>query len=545
MPIAEPVEFPTRKRADRRRFLRAGAAALSAVATWPCLRGSEVALARDANANGTRQPFDYARLKGLARTLASAPYQPPPDQLPAPIARLDWDHWQAIRFRDDHSLWAGEGLRFQARFVHLGFRIRKPVRMYVVENGWSREIPCDPTLFDYSRSGLRPDQLPRNLGFAGFRLYFHTDWSRDFAAFQGASYFRAVDADRQYGLSQRGLAIDCGLPSPEEFPDFVAYYLERPAMDSSQVTVYGLLDSPSVSGAYRFIIDAADPLTMDVDAALYPRKQIERLGIAPCTSMFLVGKNDRRVVSDWRPEIHDSDGLQICTGVGEWIWRPLVNPTGVRVNSYSDERPRGFGLMQRERHFEQYQDDGVFYEKRPDAWVEPKGTWGKGAVMLVEIPADDETADNMVAFWTPADKPQRGQELLYGYILYWCRENPVSVDLARVCATRTGIGGIVGRQRTYFSWRFVVDFAGGELRTLGENPRVMPVIAASRGRIEVTSARPLHPINGWRAMFDLVPTDNSTEPINLRLYLSVDGQAVSETWMYQYTPPPPEQRKVS
>jgi glucans biosynthesis protein len=344
-------------------------------------------------------------------------------------------------------------------------------------------------------------------------------------------------------VSQRGLAIDCGLPTPEEFPDFVAYYLERPAKDSSRMTVYGLLDSQSVAGAYRFVIDIDDTLVMDVDASLYPRKQIERIGIAPGTSMFFVGKNDRHTSEDWRPEIHDSDGLQMCTGSGEWIWRPLINPTVLRVNTYFDNNPRGFGLMQRERHFEQYQDDGVFYEKRPSVWTEPRGNWGKGAVTLVEIPTRDEVMDNVVAFWTPADKPQKGQEYLFGYKLYWCRENPLGPRLATVRATRTGVGGVVGQKRTHFSWRFVVDFAGGDLPLLGENARVTPMIWASRGRIEITSARPLYSINGWRAMFDLAPLDNSVEPINLRLFLSVNGQPLSETWFYQYTPPAPQQRK--
>ena len=535
-------ESPTPDSSDRRQFLQGTAAALSVATPLSWLAGSEVAAARPPPPT-PRTPFDYARLKGIAHALATAPYQAPTEKLPPPVERLDWDHWQAIRFRDDRSLWVGDGLRFQVRFFHLGFRIRKPVRLFSVDGGFAQEILYDPAMFDYGNSGLKGNEVPSNLGFAGFRLLFHTDWIRDFAAFQGASYFRAVDIDRQYGMSQRGLAIDCGASTPEEFPDFIAYYLEKPAKDSSVLTIYGLLDSPSVAGAYRFVIDASDPLTMDIDAALYPRKSIERLGIAPCTSMFLVGKNDRRVDNDWRPEIHDSDGLQIWSGSGEWIWRPLMNPSGLRVNSYTDERPRGFGLMQRERRFEQYQDDGVFYEKRPDVWVEPKGNWSKGAVMLVEIPTEDETSDNIVAFWNPADKPQKGQELLYAYRLNWCRENPVVVDLARVYATRTGIGGVIGRKRTYFSWRFVVDFAGGELPGLGENLKLVPVISASRGRIEITSVRPLRSINGYRAMFDLALTDESMEPVNLRLFVSADGQALSETWLYQYTPPSAVLRK--
>ena len=527
---------------SRRNFLRSSAALLTVAGADWLLTGA-AAPARGPG-EGAAAPFDYAHLKGLARTRAAQPYVAAAKRLPPAVAGLDWDHWQAIRFRDERSLWVDEGLRFQVRFAHPGYTLDKPVRMYEVVNGAAREITFDPTLYDYTHAGIRPAAVPSNLGFGGFRILHHTNWTRDCAAFQGASYFRAVDGDLQYGMSQRGLAINCGMSEPEEFPDFIAYYLERPAKDSSRLTVYGLLDSPSVSGAYRFVIDVGDTIVMDIDSALYPRRQIERIGIAPATSMFMFGKNDRRIADDWRPEIHDSDGLQISTGAGEWIWRPLVNPASVRVNSFLDDAPRGFGLMQRERQFAQYQDDGVFYDKRPSVWIEPKSSWHKGAVMLVEIPTPDETNDNIVAFWTPEDKPQPGVEYLYGYRLYWCRDNPHGPKLATVIATRTGVGGVVGVKRTHFAWRFVIDFAGGELAALAENAHVVPVISSSRGRIEIPSARRIVTRAGeWRVMFDLALTSDIVEPVNLRLYLSADGQALTETWLYQYTPPPPAQRK--
>jgi glucans biosynthesis protein len=544
MTVSSPDGLAFHTRMFRRRFLQTGAALAAAAIPWPAAMADDASRPSSLKRLGAAAPFDYARLKGLARSMASAAYQVPTSELPPAIARMSWDQWQSIRFRDDHSLWAGDGLRFRVQLFHLGFTIKKPVRLYSVENAQAQELSFDPALFDYSKSGVDARKLAPNLGFAGFRLLFHGDWKRDVAAFQGASYFRAVDGDLQYGMSQRGLAIDCGLPRPEEFPDFVAYYLERPARDSSQLTVYGLLDSPSVTGAYRFVIDVGDTLVMDIDAALYPRKTIERLGIAPGTSMFLCGPNDRRVDADWRPAIHDSDGLQLRTGGGEWLWRPLVNSTSVRVNSYADESPRGFGLMQRDRNFDHYQDDGVFYDRRPSVWVEPRGNWGRGSVMLVEIPATDETFDNIVAFWNPADKPQRGQELLFGYRVSWCRYNPASCPLAQVHATRDGFGGVVGQKHSYFSWRFVVDFAGGDFSLLGEDAHIEPVISASRGTIEIASARPLHAINGWRAMFDLKLSDDSPEPVNLRLFLALNGQPLTETWLYQYTPPLPDQRHI-
>jgi glucans biosynthesis protein len=531
----------------QRRELLKNAAALAAFAPISALLTSPSAEAAGLKKLGEPQAFDYAWLKGKARELARAAYVAPTTKLPEPIANLNWDQWQSIQFKPEHSLWADDKLRFQARFFHLGFTIKSPVRMYEITDGKAQELAYDGDMFDYGRSGVHRGELPKNLGFAGFRLNFHTDWVRDMAAFQGASYFRAVSSSLQYGMSARGLAVDCGQPYPEEFPNFIAYWLEKPQKDSSQVTIYALLDSPSVAGAYRFILTPGDSFVMDIDAALYPRKTIERLGIAPGTSMYFYGENDRRIANDWRPEVHDTDGLQMWTGGGEWIWRPLVNPAGVRVNSYFDESPRGFGLLQRDRQFDHYQDDGVFYDKRPSLWVEPKGKWGKGSVMLVEIPTPDETFDNIVAFWNPLDKPQPGQELLFGYKLFWCSKPPSAPAAATVRATRTGLGGVIGQKRKYFSWRFAVDFAGGDFALLGDRAKVEPMIEASRGQVEITSARPLYQVNGetisgWRAMFDLRP-DDSSEPINIRMYLSCDGQPLTETWLYQWTPPSPDQRR--
>lgn len=497
---------------------------------------------------GSAERFDFAWLKGQARSLAEKAYQPPDSAIPRALAELDYDRYQAIRYRPERAVWAKDGRNFRLEFFHRGRSFRERVGMYEVVNGRAREIPYHPSLFEFAESGVDPAALPRDLGFAGFRVHFHTDWRADVAAFLGASYFRAVGGDfRQYGLSARGLAIDTALDRDEEFPLFTRFWFVEPEKDSLRLTVYALLDSPSVAGAYRFDITPGATLTMDVDAALYPRKPIERLGIAPLTSMFLHGENDRRMAIDWRPEIHDSDGLSLYTGSGEWIWRPLVNPAAVRVNSFFDDNPRGFGLLQRDRNFDHYQDDGAFYHLRPSLWVEPKSTdgagWGKGAVQLVELPAPDETHDNIVAYWNPARKVQRGEELLFSYRLHWGTQMPFNPPVGHVVATRTGIGGVVGRPRQYFSWRFAVDFAGGELASLAKNREVEPVITASRGKIEIPSARPQSEIKGFRVMFDLRPTDESVEPIDLRAYLRLGGQALTETWLYQWTPPPPGERK--
>lgn len=512
---------------NRRDFLRSGA-----------LLAAAVPLRHLAAAGGDATLFGYAWLKGQARALAGRPYVPPDLRLPAPLRELDYDRYQTIRHRPARSLWFDDGLHFRAQFFHRGFRQRERVAVYEVINGVAREVSYSPALFDFSDSGVDPAQLPGDLGFAGLRLVFHTNWKGEVVAFLGASYFRALGADnRQYGLSARGLAIGAGDDGGEEFPRFTAFWLERPARGASTITVYALLDSPSVAGAYRFEIAPGATLTMRTDAALYPRRAIPRLGLAPLTSMFLYGENERRTAPDWRPEIHDSDGLSIRTGAGEWLWRPLVNPPDIRLNSFLDDNPRGYGLLQRDRVFDHYQDDAVYYEHRPAAWVEIEDGWGKGAVQLMEMPAQDETVDNVVVWWHPAKIPQPGEELLLRYRLHWGARPPFAPSSAQVLATRTGLGGVVGRRRTHFSWRFVVDFVGGDLPALPPSLEPEPVVTASRGRIELASARFQRELGGFRVMFDLAPADGSKEPIDLRLFLRWHEQALTETWVYQWSPP--------
>ncbi len=524
---------------QRRRFIQNMGLAASA--------GPLSALAQGLLTLGQPQAFDYAWLKGQARDLSQTPYQSPSTSLPAAIADLDYDHYQSIRFKPERSLWADQDRRFRVQLHHPGFLFKERVRVFEVIAGQAQELAYQPDMFDLSRAGIKQGSLPNDLGFAGLRIQHHLDWGHDIASFLGASYFRSVGAERQYGLSARGLAIDFGADKGEEFPRFTTFWLERPSPQAAVMTVYALLDSPSVTGAYRIDIQPGGSVSMDVDAALYPRKVIDRLGIAPLTSMFFYGENDRRKAGDWRPEIHDSDGLSMLNGAGEWLWRPLSNPAGVRLYSYADSKPQGFGLIQRDRKFAHYQDDGAFYERRPSVWVTPKGApapgWGPGSVQLLELPAPDETFDNIVAAWVPETPPQPGQELLFSYRLTWGARPPMEPHLAQVVATHTGIGGVVAHKRTYFSWRFVVDFQGGALPLVLQRARVDStlkmdaMVSASRGSVELVSARPQFEINGYRATFDLRTTDASTEPIDLRLFLCLQGEPLSETWIYQWVPP--------
>ncbi len=498
---------------------------------------------------GEGEPFSWDWLKGHAHDLAGTAYAPPSEDLPPAVAALTWDEYNAIRFKPEHALWAHSDLPFQVQFFHRGIFFKAAVRIDEVTDGKATPIRYDPAMFDYGPTHFDPP-LPADLGFAGFRLHFHENFAQDVVVFQGASYFRATDWQSHYGMSCRGLAIDTGMEGrPEEFPVFRHFWLVRPEPSSTTLTVYALLDSVSTTGAYRFDIAPGGTTIMDVTCHLYPRKPVERLGIAPMTSMFQCGENDRRVADDWRPEIHDSDGLSMWTGAGEWIWRPLVNPPSIRVSSFLDENPKGFGLLQRDRNFNDYQDEGAQYERRPSVWVVPGGSWGKGAVMLVELPTADETNDNIVAFWKPAEPFEPGHEVELSYRLYWCERPPVKpVNLAVCVATRIGAGGIIGHAPKKNLRKFVVDFSGGDLPLIHKDEPVEPVITLSRGSVERLTAldgkilisplaRPLPEINGWRVNFDI--SWQGTEPIDLRMYLKLGPSTLTETWIYQWDPPHP------
>jgi len=478
-------------------------------------------------------PFDTAWLSGEAKRIADLPYHLPASKLPAWIDDLDYDAYQSIKFRKEQSLWHGNGRALEARLFHLGLFFRRPVTIHEVENGMARVIPYSKDLFTYGPKIKVPGQ-PTDLGFAGFRVGMAPDFNADMFAFLGASYFRAVGATKQYGLSARGLAVDTALPRAEEFPDFREFWLEKPTANSSTLRVHALLDSPSVAGAYTFVITPGDVTKMDVDATLYPRKQIERVGIAPLTSMFQCAENDRRVADDWRPEIHDSDGLSMWNGNGEWIWRALVNPPNLHFNSFMDENPKGFGLLQRDQNYGHYLDDGAMYHKRPSLWVEPLEAWGKGQIQLVEIPSPDETFDNIVVFWNPEKPFAPGQERRFRYRLHWGAKPPVTSEIAQVVSTRIGAGGIPGQKDRPASRKFVLDFKGGRFDQLPWETKVEPVINTSRGQILHPAARPVVDGDTWRCNFDLLV--EGEEPVDLRLFLRDAKGALSETWIYQYTP---------
>lgn len=479
---------------------------------------------------GPPQPFSYEALRDLARARAGKPYVPPPR--PAPVVQsIDFDAIQKIKFRPDCALFKNDPL--PVRLFHVDKFNGEPVAISAIESEQARSVLFEKDAFIYGDPALKA-KLPDNLGFSGFRVMDGRDSDVDWLAFQGASYFRSCGPRGQYGTSARGIAIDTAMPQPEEFPRFSQFWLGESHDRLDSVTIYALLEGPSVTGAYRFEAARGKTIVMTVHADLFARSDVARLGLAPLTSMFWYGENNRRAAVDWRPEVHDCDGLAMWTGKGERIWRPLINPPSVLTNSFADADPKGFGLLQRDHRFDDYEDDGAFYDKRPSVWVEPLGKWGEGAVQLVEIPTDDEIHDNIVAYWTPKQPLKGGDRLALDYRLYWQDDEPHPTDLARVVATRIGRGGVPGQPAPKDRWKFVIDFRGGPLAAMAPRYDVKPVVTLSRGEVHRPYVVKVVGTNRWRGFFDVSLAGK--DPIDMRCYLRLGDETLSETWLYQFYP---------
>ena len=484
---------------------------------------------------GPPQPFSFEAVRQQAQQLARQPYQAAPLPQAETIDKIDYDAHLEIQHRLEAALWRGGQGPYPVRFFHLGRLFPSPVKIHTVDDGLAREVLYSSRQFHFGNADFAQG-LPDDLGFAGFRVLHAPGEERDWLAFLGASYFRSAGELDQYGISARGIAVDTGLPNTEEFPRFTHFWLE-PAPDPQALMIYALLDGPSLTGAYRFQAIRHQRVIIDVEAALFFRKDIQRLGIAPLTSMYWFSETNHQPSWDWRPEVHDSDGLALWTGTGERIWRPINNPPFVQTSAFVDRDPKGFGLAQRDRSFENYQDDRVFYERRPTLWVEPLEPWGEGEVVLIEIPTEYEANDNLVAFWMPREPAQAGGSRVYKYRLHWVADEPGGADRCRITATRVSWRTIprTPARPAHRLW-FAIDFAGGPLERLGRDEPVKLRVNTSRGHLRSPGAFQVAGTSRWRADFELELEGG--EPVDLRAYLRLGEQALSETWLYQFIPRP-------
>ncbi|NCE89468.1 glucan biosynthesis protein G [Pseudomonas sp. L13] len=473
--------------------------------------------------------FSLDDVSAKAKELAGQKYEAPRSNLPNEFREMKFADYQKIRFRNEKAEWADQNTPFKLSFYHQGMHFDTPVKINEVTADSVHEIKYDPTRFDFGDVKFDP-KATEQLGYAGFRVLFpinKADKQDEIMTMLGASYFRVVGKDQVYGLSARGMAIDTALPSGEEFPRFTEFWIERPKPGDKHLVIFALLDSPRATGAYRLILRPGTDTVVDVKSQMFLRDKVSKLGVAPLTSMFLFGANQPSKVLNYRRELHDSSGLSIHAGNGEWIWRPLNNPKHLSVSNFSVENPRGFGLLQRGRNFSHYEDLDDNYDKRPSAWIEPEGDWGKGSVDLVEIPTADETNDNIVAFWSPAELPEVGKPLDVAYRLHWTLDDAAfhSPDSAWVKQTLRSTGDV--KQSNLIrqpdgSVAYLVDFEGPSLKKLlPDAPVRSQVSVGDNAELVENSVRYNEHTKGWRLTLRMKIKD-AGKPTEMRAALVQD-----------------------
>jgi glucans biosynthesis protein len=478
------------------------------------------------SALGDGQRFEAAAVIEIARTLAKRPFAAPPNDLPEAFAGLTYEQYVAVKAAPSSRLWEGEGRGFLVEPLHRGFVFSNQVGLYAVEDGAIRRIAFDRTRFDYGSVNV-PANLG-DIGYSGFRLssnFGGGSWS-DFAIVQGATFFRAAARGQNFGTAARALTLRPAETRGEEFPIFRAFWLERPGVGTNAIVVHGLIDSESVAGAVRMTFRPGDATIVDVETTLFPRTNLEHVGLGGMGSTYLFGPNSRRNSDDARPAVYEASGLQMANGQGEWLYRPLVNPDALQISAFLDQNPRGFGLLQRDRDYVAFQDDDQHLERRPSLWIEPIGEWGQGAIQLLEIPSDSEINDNILAYWRPKTVMAAGSEIFLAYRQFWCWTPPERPAMAVVSSTRAGRGG-GGRRR-----RFFVDFVGDALAAPA--PDIKASLTTAPGTITSSRTWSYPDRKTVRVSFELDPGgENACE---MRLLLQSGGKPISETWLYRWTP---------
>lgn len=471
------------------------------------------------------EKFSRQVVMEAASALAMMPYAPPMP-VPEPLLALDYDQYRKIQYDKEAAIWGGSPTKFSIELFAPGNLYTSGVDISVVENGEVVDVPVEEDTFTSAAPEIL-ELLAAVDKVAGFRLHYplnNPDYKDEFVVFQGASYFRAVSRGQNYGMSARGLAIDVAEPTGEEFPIFRQFWIERPSSRSDSIVVHALLDSPRVTGAYRFGIYPDDPTHLDVEVTLFAREELRHIGLAPLTSMFMFGEMDRSDIPDYRTAVHDSQGLAMLTGQGEYLWRPLSNPATLQISGFGDTNPRGFGLVQRNRVLGDYQDLQAQYHKRPSTWVTPIGNWGTGQVVLVEIPTRSEANDNIVAYWRPLNPLMPGTPYSFSYQLSWPDDNPLAAETARISRTAYGLKIATPNPQIVVDYTGLpVDFAMDDLSF---------DTSLSVGNVLETQAEPVD--NTTVRLFITIDVDGETLS-EVRVQPKYKGDVIGETLLYRWT----------
>jgi len=474
---------------------------------------------------GPAAPFAPENVLNMARGLAKSPFKAPRSTLPDPFNNLTFEQYTSIRRIPGSAIWGDVHGGFALEPLNRGFIFATPMELNLVDGGQSQRVLYDRNLYDFGKLQLPADL--GDLGFSGVRILSggSSEGWKDAAIFQGATFFRSLARGQLYGVSARGLSIRTGDAPGEEFPLFRALWIEKPSPAAGALVIHALLDSTSLTGAFRFTLHAGDATIIDTELTLFARVAVDHVGLGSMAGMYLLGGLDHRRSDDVRQNVYDVTGLQILTGAGEWIWRPVANRETLQISAFSDQNPRGFGLLQRNRNFDSFGDDDAHWELRPSLWIEPIGDWGDGEVMLLEIPSDSENNDNIIAQWRPKSGIKQGGSVSYAYRQFWCWSPPAHSDGAIVMNSRMGK---VGKR-----WRFVVEFVSDQFADPQKAAEVSPAIDANPGQIVAIHAYPYKDRHSIRVVFDLDPGSETFS--EMRLVLKAANKPVSETWLYRWT----------
>ena len=488
-------------------------------------------------AQATQKQITFDYVTGVARERAAKPFRAPQSDLPEQLRgdKLNYDSYREIQFKHDKALWAADDLPFRLEFFHPGYLYQIPVKINEFNATHVQPIRFVQDFFNYGK--LKVDRIPADSGYAGFRLLYRLNDSNrwdEVATFLGSSYFRMLGQGQRYGSSARGLALNCGeTDRKEEFPIFTDWWLGKPEKGKETLHFFGLLDSVSCAGAYEFLLRPGETTFAEVTAVMFMREgaDVKTVGVAPLTSMFWFGENSERKPDDYRPEVHDSDGLLIRGEQDEFTWRPLHNPAALQHQVFAMNNPRGFGLLQRDRNFADYQDIFNLYQQVPSVWVEPRGNWGAGEVHLVELPTNFEGTDNIVAFWNPKEKPRAGQETRFAYTLQWALRPDAKFSPCKVAQTRIGKDPGDPKKR-----QVVVDFEASEALPLTAETPKADVKAGENATVEHVQVFKNEIGKNWRVIFSLTPKANDPGLVDIRCALNAGGRVASEVWNYQWKP---------
>ncbi|HEU4583022.1 MAG TPA: glucan biosynthesis protein [Polyangiaceae bacterium] len=505
---------------------------LAVAALTPGQPAPRTLVVRSAAPTFEQAPAFFEQLSSEAQALAEKPAALPPQmQLPPELANLDYDGYRNIRFRPERSLWRGEPGRFEVQFFHPGPGYRDPVSIAVLDHDRAQAVPFSTDLFTYQ--GLEHAPPGEGLQFTGFRVHTplnREDYRDELIAFHGASYFRALGKGTVYGVSARGLAIDLGSSKPEEFPVFTRFYLQKPGAGDRSLWILALLESRRATGAYAFRVQPGESTWVDVDARVFLRDAHAAIGLAPLSSMYLCGEEAPNCFGDFRPEIHDSDGLAFWASNGERLFRPLRNPKHTVTSSFRLDSPRGFGLLQRDRTFDHYQDLEAHYQDRPSVWVQPVSGFERGSLRLLEIAARAETGDNIALAWVPDAPPGLPERLDLRYRLHFAAAGDWSNAPGQVAATRIA--------RTARGVRFLVDFAVARPYAPAQGAAGAPasgveaMVSASNGRVIEQHLEDNPFAHTLRASFEVEP--EGKRDVELRAFLKSGADTLTETWSYAW-----------